>query len=86
MEGFGHGILKALVTDIDPDAKVKEMNLVHVFDLRRESTRLFRGLERSAIDMEQKNLRTHVRTLITLPVTDAPIISCYQAIPIIGTS
>jgi regulator of protease activity HflC (stomatin/prohibitin superfamily) len=24
MEGFGYGILKALVTDIDPDAKVKE--------------------------------------------------------------
>ena len=24
MEGFGYGILKALVTDIDPDPKVKE--------------------------------------------------------------
>ena len=30
--------------------------------------------------MERKNLQSHVRTLITLPVTDAPIISCYQTL------
>ena len=30
MEGFGYGILQALVTDIDPDAKVKEsMNAIN---------------------------------------------------------
>jgi hypothetical protein len=30
--------------------------------------------------MERKNLHDHVRTLITLPVADAPVISCYQAL------
>lgn len=30
--------------------------------------------------MERKNLKKHVRTLITLPITDSPIISCYQAL------
>lgn len=30
--------------------------------------------------MERINLPTHVRTLATLPVTDAPVISCYQSI------
>ena len=30
--------------------------------------------------MERKNLHEHVRTLITLPVADAPVISCYQAL------
>jgi hypothetical protein len=28
--------------------------------------------------MELKNLNQHVRTLITLPITEAPVISCYQ--------
>jgi len=30
--------------------------------------------------MERQNLQKHVRTLITLPVADAPVISCYQAL------
>jgi len=30
--------------------------------------------------MERQNLHKHVRTLITLPVADAPVISCYQAL------
>jgi len=30
--------------------------------------------------MERKNLPQHVRTLVTLPVTDAPFISCYQTL------
>lgn len=30
--------------------------------------------------MERKNLPQHVRTLATLPVTDAPVISCYQTL------
>ncbi len=30
--------------------------------------------------MERINLPTHVRTLATLPVTDAPVISCYQTL------
>lgn len=30
--------------------------------------------------MDRKNLPQHVRTLATLPVTDAPVISCYQTL------
>ena len=30
--------------------------------------------------MELKNLKQHVRTLITLPITEAPVISCYQSL------
>lgn len=30
--------------------------------------------------MELKNLQKHIRTLVALPVTEAPIISCYQAL------
>ena len=30
--------------------------------------------------MERKNLPKHVRTLATLPVADAPVISCYQTL------
>ena len=36
MDGFGYGILKALVTDIDPDAKVKQsMNEINAAQRRR---------------------------------------------------
>ena len=30
--------------------------------------------------MERQNLQKHIRTLITLPVAAAPVISCYQAL------
>ena len=30
--------------------------------------------------MERQNLQQHIRTLITLPVTAAPVISCYQSL------
>ena len=30
--------------------------------------------------MERINLPKHVRTLATLPVTDAPVVSCYQSL------
>ena len=30
--------------------------------------------------MERQNLQKHVRKLITLPVGDAPVISCYQSL------
>jgi len=30
--------------------------------------------------MERKNFQKHIRTLIELPVADAPVISCYQAL------
>jgi rubrerythrin len=30
--------------------------------------------------MERQNLQKHIRTLITLPVIDAPVISCYQSL------
>lgn len=30
--------------------------------------------------MERQNLPKHIRTLITLPVSDAPVISCYQSL------
>ena len=30
--------------------------------------------------MERQNLQKHIRTLVNLPVTDAPVISCYQAL------
>ena len=51
MEGFGYGILKALVTDIDPDAKVKEsMNEINAAQRMRvaaaergEADRILRG-------------------------------------------
>lgn len=46
MEGFGYGILKALVTDIDPDAKVKEsMNEINAAQRMR-----FAATERGEAD------------------------------------
>jgi hypothetical protein len=30
--------------------------------------------------MERRNLPAHVRTLATLPVTEAPVVSCYQTL------
>jgi hypothetical protein len=30
--------------------------------------------------MERQNLQRHIRTLINLSVTEAPVISCYQAL------
>ena len=41
MEGFGYGILKALVTDIDPDPKVKQsMNEINAAQRMRAGTRI----------------------------------------------
>jgi hypothetical protein len=45
------------------------------------ATRDYFPLQRGkAFDMERQDLPRHIRTLINLPVSDAPVISCYQSL------